>query len=129
MPDSVKKHVERAEQFLSDASAALEEGRLFTAVDRSYYSMFHGAHAILISHGFRPPKTHNGLLHLFSHNIERAGLVKKGLSRMLSRALDARQEGTCAVDTEFTQQQVKDLRSQAEEFLEEIKASLSSSKK
>jgi len=116
--------LERSEQFLSDAEAALEEGRLFTAVDRAYYSMFHAAHAILLLRGFRPPRTHKGLVHMFSLNIEKQGLVKKGLSKMLSEALNARQEGTYTVDAEFTKGEGEKLTGDAKEFLAEVKKSM-----
>ncbi|MBI4020905.1 MAG: HEPN domain-containing protein [Candidatus Aenigmarchaeota archaeon] len=109
IPDSARKHWAKAGQFLSDAEAASREKRLATAVDRTYYAMFHAATALLITHGFRPPKTHRGLLHLFLQNIVRAGILPADCGKAFQRAQEVRQEGTYAVDAEFTAPEVQRL--------------------
>ena len=57
----IEKEIEAAESDLMDARDSLEGGKLKWATIQGYYSMFHGARALLYSRGFRE-KSHYALL-------------------------------------------------------------------
>src|SRR3989304_551870 len=73
--DMILKEVEAAQMDLQDARDSVERNRFKWATIQGYYSMFHGARALLFSRGFRE-KSHYALLlalrELFSGVRERS---------------------------------------------------------
>lgn len=64
--------MERARQFLDDARANLAEGRIRTAVNRSYYASMMAARALLILEGVNP-ESHEGLVTMLSLRFIKTG--------------------------------------------------------
>jgi len=117
----VKKHLELADEFLQDANDMVDKGKLRSAIDRAYYSMFYGAHALLLSRKIRPPKTHRGLISTFGKEIIMKDLIEKEYGKMLSNAFKSRQISTYDVYAEFGKDRVKILIDEAERFIQRVK--------
>lgn len=85
----IRAELALARESLDDAEDDLGDRRLRSATSRAYYAMFHAARAVLWTKGLAP-KTHRGLLQLFSEHLVLPGIVEKTLSAMLKDAFDAR---------------------------------------
>jgi len=64
--------MERAREFLDDARANLAEGRIRTAVNRSYYAAMMAARSLLILDGVNP-ESHEGLVTMLSLRFVKTG--------------------------------------------------------
>ncbi len=81
----------KAEEFLDDARANLEESRLKTSINRSYYSALNAVRALLILEGVNP-ESHAGCittlsLHFIKNELLPVDVVKR-FKRLLSRRAD-----------------------------------------
>lgn len=122
VPSAEQVHGELANAFeaLDDAESTLKEDRLRTAISRAYYAVFHAARAVLWSKGFGP-KTHKGVIQLFSKEIVNARLVGKPIGKILSDAHDERELADYhSLVGEFEHREVQNLVQDARRFVEEI---------
>lgn len=117
----VKKHLVLADEFLDDAKTFLRDGRLRSAADRAYYSMYYSAHALLIDRKIRPPKTHSGLVALFSREIIKRALMDREFGKILARAFSLRQKSTYRVTADIEVEAVRELVEDAEKFVNKAK--------
>lgn len=85
----IEKEIEAAESDLKDARDSLERGKLKWATIQGYYSMFHGARALLYSRGFRE-KSHYALLIAIREIFSRE--LKPSLIDRFEDAMNLRQE-------------------------------------
>lgn len=83
----VSKCLESADEMLEDARLLLEKNRSKSAADRAYQSMHHAAQGILYKLGVKLPKTHSGLISLFSKHVVKTGIIELEFGRMLSRII------------------------------------------
>jgi len=81
----------KAREFMEDARANLGEGRLRTAINRSYYAALSAARSILILEGANP-ETHEGVVTMLSLRFIKPGIlpvdVVKNFKVLLSRRTD-----------------------------------------
>lgn len=82
--------------------------------------MFWAAQAALIKKGITT-KTHTGLISQFSKEYVLTGLMETDVFQSLQAAFDMRQESTYEVRFEVTEDEVKELLEEAEEFINSIK--------
>lgn len=114
----------RADQALRAANTLLAEGLLADSVSRAYYAMFHAATAILYHYGLKA-KSHSSAISLFGEHIVKSGLVDKEVGKSLRRAFDMRQKSDYGIDIDLPREMVKELISEAEQFVAQIKLVLS----
>ena len=121
----VRRQLELADEFLSDARDLLAAGSLRSAIDRAYYAMFHVAQAVLFARGVKP-KTHVGVIRTFGKEIVEKGLIDRRYGRYLNEAFDARLAGTYEVFAEPGEELAEEIVEKAGMFVEKIREILES---
>src|SRR3990172_6816347 len=61
LSEYARTRLELAREMLADAKSLCDEGRLRSAADRAYYTMFHAAQAALAGRGEKAPRAPKGL--------------------------------------------------------------------
>jgi len=117
-----RTRLELAEEMLADAKALHAEGRLRSAADRAYYSIFHAAQAALAKHGLKALRTHKGLRSQFGERLIATGILGREYSRDLTKAFEMRQESTYEAYGSVTGDEMADLIARAERFVARIRA-------
>ncbi len=101
---------EKAEEFLNDAKANLNEGRLKTAVNRAYFSALSSVRSLLILQGVNP-ESHTGAVTTLSLRFIKPGLlpvqVAKDFKLLLSRRTDVDYGDFEMIDTEDAEDSVQ----------------------
>lgn len=119
--DMVRREVEAAESDLRDAHDSLEQGGFKWATIQGYYSMFHGARALLYRRGYRE-KSHAALLaairELYSGELERS------MVDGFEEAMNLRQEADYGL--KFSEAGAAETVEGAERFLGRVKELLES---
>jgi uncharacterized protein (UPF0332 family) len=88
----VQARIGQAVESLEDAQTLLEAGRSGRSiVNRSYYSMFHGALALLQTIN-RIPRRHQSVVSLFDREFAHKSLLTREFSADLHRIFEARQQ-------------------------------------
>ena len=106
---------------MGDARLLFGHGRLKSAADRAYYSMFHCAQAALAALGITAPRSHRGLRSQFGKHLVVTGIIEREYARDLTLAHEMRQEGTYEAFTTMSADGVAELVARAESFLERVK--------
>ncbi|MCI9339412.1 MAG: HEPN domain-containing protein [Dorea sp.] len=70
---------------LEDAKIMYEAGRYKNALNRAYYSIFHGMRAVNVLNGFDSSK-HSGVIAHFNQNYVKEGIFPKETSKMIKLA-------------------------------------------
>ena len=83
--------LEKAKGDLETAELNLKNNKLSQSINRSYYSMFHAARALLALDRL-DSKKHTGVISLFNQNYIKPGKIEIELSRMLFDAFEIRNE-------------------------------------
>lgn len=88
---------EKADRALKSARLLLGEGDAAGASNRAYYAMFDAVQAVLRLAGIVEdgpgPKTHNGLITLFSKELVLSGKLDVALSKILNKVQQVRLQG------------------------------------
>jgi uncharacterized protein (UPF0332 family) len=109
-----------AEEMLADARLLLGDGRLKSAADRAYYSMFHSAQAALAAQGIAAPRSHRGLRSQFGKHLVVTGIIEREYARDLTLAHEMRQEGTYEAYAAMSVDSVAELVARAQKLLERV---------
>ena len=112
----IEKEIEAAESDLKDARDSLERGKFKWATIQGYYSMFHGARALLYSRGFRE-KSHYALLIAIREIFSRE--LKPSLIDRFEDAMNLRQEADYGL--KFSEAGATETIEGAEELLNAVK--------
>lgn len=75
---------------LEDAKIMYEAGRYKNALNRAYYSIFHGIRAVNALDGFDSSK-HSGVIGYFNRNYVKEGIFPKEASKILRLASEKRE--------------------------------------
>lgn len=75
---------------LEDARIMYEAGRYKNALNRAYYSIFHGMRAVNALDGFDSSK-HSGVIAYFNQNYVKAGFFSKEASKLIKLAAEQRE--------------------------------------
>jgi uncharacterized protein (UPF0332 family) len=88
-----------------------------SVMNRLYYAMFYTVLALLQEKGMGTSK-HSGAIALFDREFVKTGSFPKEMSKGLHRAFELRQKGDYMEETEVTPEDVAEIRSVAEQFVE-----------
>lgn len=83
--------LEKAKDDLETAELMLKNNKLSQSINRSYYSMFHAARALLALDKF-DSKKHTGVISFFNKHYIKTGKIEPEFSKMLTGAFDIRNE-------------------------------------
>jgi uncharacterized protein (UPF0332 family) len=122
--DLIKYRIDCANESLHDACILKDNGGSPSSiVNRSYYSIFYAALALLVTADTEPSK-HSGVLAKFDELFIRQGIFPKEMSKILHHAFDMRQAGDYQKSKVITQEQAIQVFESAEEFVKTIKAKI-----
>ncbi|MEM3616537.1 MAG: HEPN domain-containing protein [Candidatus Bathyarchaeia archaeon] len=116
----IKEELDVAKRRLEAAELLFEKGMLEDAVNRAYYAFFHAAKAMLNVLGY-DAKTHSGLISEFGLRIVKTNLLDKKFGQYLRRAFEMRESSDYEIGAIFSEEEVKTLIKNAEEFLKKAK--------
>ena len=77
--------IERAKEMLAAAEGNLEIGQYKTALNRSYYAVFHAMRAANILKGFDSSK-HSGVIAFFNKEYLKEGILDRKLSMIIKNS-------------------------------------------
>lgn len=110
---------ERAQQNLAAAKSNLELGDYKTALNRSYYAIFHAIRAVNCMSGFDSSK-HSGVIAFFNQNTVKTGKIDSDYSKIIKSASYCREKSDYddfyVVSKKETEEQIEN----AVRFLNEI---------
>ncbi|HHN65429.1 MAG TPA: HEPN domain-containing protein [Nitrospirae bacterium] len=111
--------IKKAYEFLDDAKANLDEGRLRTAINRAYYAVLNAARALLILEGSNP-ETHEGIITMLSLRFIKPGLLPVQLIKNYKRLLSSRTDIDYGDFDTVTTEEAEDAISVAEETIKDM---------
>ena len=113
-------YLAKADQALKTARRNLDEGDTAAGANRAYYAMHSAMQAALSLRGAAQPRTHTGMIAVFSDLFVKPGLVPITLGRAIGRAFELRgmaDYGETAPSREDAEQALRD----AEEFVRSLR--------
>lgn len=113
--------INKAETKLKHSKALFEIGGYSDSVSLSYYSMFLCAKALLIKKGCNIPKSHRGLIQLFSFKYVREDEFKYNVYKYLANSQSNREDADYAAIDNIGYDLAKKRIIEAEEFIKETK--------
>ncbi len=108
--------ISKGKRSLEAARVLLERGDFDFSVSRSYYSMFYGAQALLLTKNVAPSK-HSHLLSEFHQHFVKPEIVPKLLHQYLHQAFELRQQGDYWSDSKIDEKTAEDLLNNAGKFI------------
>jgi uncharacterized protein (UPF0332 family) len=117
--DLIRYRQEKSRETLEDAHILFRAGRLFSALNRIYYSLFYEVMALLLTKDLSSAR-HTGIRALFNEHFVRTGIVSVEQGRFFSRMYDFRQKGDYADYVQFEEVKIKEWLAQAESFIDEV---------
>ncbi len=118
MSVEAKRHLEKAERLLRQATALDPEDAPEALVHLSYYAMFHAATAVLIAHRDEAAKTHVGLIGSFGRLVKDRGETARRHGRALNQAEDLRLQADYGVAHADLAEAAEDLARDAAAFVD-----------
>lgn len=88
--DLAKYRFECCQEALEDARIMYEAGRYKNALNRAYYSIFHGMRAVNALDGYDSSK-HSGVIAHFNQNYVKEGIFSKEASKLIKIAAEKRE--------------------------------------
>ena len=119
--DEILAFIDKAETKLKHSKALFEIKGYDDSVSLSYYSMFLCAKSLLIKKECNIPKTHQGLIQLFSLKYVRDDEFKYNIYKHLANAQSDREDADYAAIDSISYALAEKRIKQAEEFLNETK--------
>ena len=116
----VEYRLKQAHETLAAARDLEKDAHLRDAANRAYYSMFYAGAGLLASR-LLGTNRHSGLLNLFGEYFVKTGEFSVQAARYLREAFEFRQNADYKLFVEPTPEQVRDLVSHAEAFLDEAR--------
>lgn len=89
--DLSKYRLDTALENLEDAKLLFTENKYKSAVNRSYYAVFHCLRAILALDGFDSSK-HSGIIAYFNRNYVKSGVFNKEFSKLIDTTYRLREK-------------------------------------
>ena len=93
--ESASEELARAEEELEVAGELVASGRYRIALTRVYFAAFHAVRALLYASDLAP-RSHSGLLHLFSLHFVKTGRYEPAAARLVARLQKYREEADYA---------------------------------
>lgn len=123
MNEVAAAHIEKAREKLRVARLLLREEAAADSISRSYYAIFHAAHAALGQLG-ESPRTHRGTHDRFWTRFVKTGSIPRAVFQVYSNAQDLRQQADYEAFTRFNTTAASDLLEDAESFVDEVETLL-----
>lgn len=101
-------------------NSGLDQG----AVNRYYYSVFHAARALLATKNLEPSK-HSGVISLFNKEFVKPGIISVQASKIFTEVFSMRTQADYTDFINFSEDEVREMKDKAKEFIEEISCILS----
>lgn len=117
--DLIRYRQDKSRETLEDAHILFRAGRLFSALNRIYYSLFYEVMALLLTKDLSSAR-HTGIRALFNEHFVKTGMVTVEQGRFFSRIYDFRQKGDYADYVQFEEAKIKEWLAQAESFIDEV---------
>lgn len=121
--ENIKNELDRALKLLDAAMLLFNNGFLSDAVSRLYYFLLHNIRALLLSKGFEP-KSHEGVLRLFSLHFVKEGIFEPKTSHIFAKLMKYREEADYNPIYVFTGEDFVEFRKEAESMADKIKVYL-----
>ncbi|VAX21919.1 hypothetical protein MNBD_NITROSPINAE03-47 [hydrothermal vent metagenome] len=91
MKQEIEQHLKRSEELIIVAEENLKNNHPADSINRSYYSMFHSATAVLLNLGIER-SSHKGLIAAFGEHVVKKEIMEKKYHAHLRNAFEARIE-------------------------------------
>lgn len=121
--ENIKNELDRDSKSLDAAMLLFNNGFLSDAVSRLYYFLLHNIRALLLSKGFEP-KSHEGVLRLFSLHFIKEGIFEPKTSHIFAKLMKYREEADYNPIYVFTGEDFVEFRKEAESMADKIKVYL-----
>ncbi len=121
--DLARYRMEKAREILQDAEDALARGRFMLSVNRSYYTMFTAARALLALEE-KDSSKHSGVISLFNRWVVKPGNFSKDVSRFLLKAKDLREDADYGDFVKITEEDARIQFERAATFCDEAEKRL-----
>lgn len=110
----------KAEKFLSSSRMLVDSGDLDSAVSRAYYAAFYVAEALLDALGLSF-SSHKGVISAYGQEFSKKDRLDSRFHRLLITAFEKRQQADYWVETGLDRQEVNELLSETEVFIQAAK--------
>ena len=110
--------IRKAKEILIEANDNFDQRHYGLSINRSYYTMFTAARAILALKEVDSSK-HSGVISLFNQHIVKGGLFPKEVSKFLPKAKDIREHADYGDFVEITEEDAQIQIRRATQFVEE----------
>lgn len=117
------KKIQRARSTLSQIPTLLSFGYLDTAISRMYYASFYAVQALLFSIDVKP-KSHKGILNMFSLHFVKNGKAPERLSDFYATIFHQRSLVDYSEVEDYNQEMCESLYSLTKEFVQFIEQKL-----
>ncbi|MFQ5646562.1 MAG: HEPN domain-containing protein [bacterium] len=115
----VKYRYEKAQDTLDAAKALFTENRFNHAVNRYYYAAFYAIQSLLATLELESRK-HSGSISLFNKHFVKSGIFDKKYARISMNLFDERNDADYQDFKVFSKQEVDNLRSGVNDFLQAV---------
>ena len=115
----VRREIEKAKSFFSQAEANMKMGLWDVVANRLYYAMFHAVSALLIKDG-RKVGTHKGVVSSFGQYYVRTGIFPPDAGRLYSQLQSIREKADYSCLWEAQETDVMPKMGTARKLLEDI---------
>lgn len=106
MSELIALELERGDEALKSAETLRAAGLYRDAMSRTYYAVLHYARALLASQGYFP-KSHQGVMHVFSQQYIKTGMIAVETGRILARQQKFREESDYTVESRFSPEAIE----------------------
>jgi hypothetical protein len=121
----IESYVKLANNTLNTAYSNFKASDFRVASSLAYYAMFYSANAAILKVGVKPPKTHQGVLSLFSKYYVKTGKIDGKFSKYLKKASDIRQISSYDVLAEISEKDTVITLDNAKEFVMAVRKVIS----
>lgn len=115
----IQYRIARSRETLDDATLLLNNGKLFSSVNRIYYAMFYAVNALLLSKGISSSK-HSGVLALFNKEFISKDIIDKEKGRFFTEMFEFRQKADYKDLVEFKKEDVEIWLKKADDFISTV---------
>lgn len=122
----IRLHLEKAQQFLTEADEYAVMQRYSTTANRYYYACFHAIHALFVKEGLFS-KSHEGMNTLFGLHFIKPRIFDVKYGAFVTRLEDLREKADYNVLFEVAKTDVDDMQPLAKELIQEIQKYLCNS--
>lgn len=115
----IKHRIERANETLSEAKTASQNGSYLLAANRIYYASFYAVSALGLKQGYSTSK-HGQLLGWFNQHFIKTKLIEKNYGEFYQNAFQMRQQSDYDDFVEFAKESIDEKIKLASEFIDRI---------